>query len=104
MNVLQILSEPAAVSLAYGYYREDLPDEDEAPRNVVFVDCGHSSLQVWVCAFSEGNLKVGHYIDIFFVILQHSMKKIANYVQTRIAVLYAMYFLGDQFSSVYRDS
>ncbi|OXA46680.1 97 kDa heat shock protein [Folsomia candida] len=58
MNVLQILSEPAAVSLAYGYYREDLPDEDEAPRNVVFVDCGHSSLQVWVCAFSEGNLKI----------------------------------------------
>lgn len=59
INVLQLLSEPAAVSLAYGYYREDLPGEDEAPRNVAFVDCGHLSLQVWVCAFNEGNLKVG---------------------------------------------
>ncbi|OXA55020.1 97 kDa heat shock protein [Folsomia candida] len=58
INVLQLLSEPAAVSLAYGYYREDLPGEDEAPRNVAFVDCGHLSLQVWVCAFNEGNLKI----------------------------------------------
>lgn len=47
---------PAA--LAYGIYKQDLPGPEEKPRNVVFVDMGHSSLQVAICAFNKGKLKV----------------------------------------------
>ena len=46
------------VALAYGIYKQDLPALEEKPRNVVFVDMGHSSYQVSVCAFNRGKLKV----------------------------------------------
>ncbi len=46
------------VALAYGIYKQDLPEEKEKSRNVVFVDMGHHSLQVAVCAFNKGKLKV----------------------------------------------
>lgn len=45
-----------SVALAYGIYKQDLPTEK--PRNVVFVDVGHSSVQVSACAFIKGQLKV----------------------------------------------
>lgn len=46
------------VSLAYGIYKQDLPNPEEKPRTVVFVDLGHSGFQVSVCAFNKGKLKV----------------------------------------------
>ena len=46
------------VALAYGIYKQDLPAENEKPRNVAFVDMGHSSLQVTICSFQKGRLKV----------------------------------------------
>ncbi|KAF5302291.1 hypothetical protein FQA39_LY10330 [Lamprigera yunnana] len=51
LNVLRLFNETAATALAYGIYKQDLPGPDEKPRNVIFVDCGHSSLQVAACAF-----------------------------------------------------
>jgi len=51
-------SPPPAVTLAYGIYKQDLPTPEEKPRNVVFVDLGHSGFQVSVCAFNKGKLKV----------------------------------------------
>lgn len=55
-------SEPISLSipvtLAYGIYKQDLPAPEEKPRNVVFVDLGHSGYQVSVCAFNKGKLKV----------------------------------------------
>lgn len=45
------------VALAYGIYKQDLPALEEKPRNVVFVDIGHSAYQVSVCAFNKGKLK-----------------------------------------------
>ena len=45
-------------ALSYGIYKQDLPEESEKPRNVVFVSMGHSSLQVCIAAFQKGNLKV----------------------------------------------
>ncbi|XP_015758027.1 PREDICTED: 97 kDa heat shock protein-like [Acropora digitifera] len=44
------------LALAYGIYKQDRPTEK--PRIVVFVDMGHSSLQVSACAFIKGQLKV----------------------------------------------
>jgi molecular chaperone DnaK (HSP70) len=46
------------VALAYGIYKQDLPSAEEKPRNVVFVDLGHSSYQVSITAFNKGKLKV----------------------------------------------
>lgn len=46
------------MALAYGIYKQDLPTPEERPRNVVFVDMGHSSFQVSITAFNKGKLKV----------------------------------------------
>lgn len=46
------------MALAYGIYKQDLPSPEERPRNVIFVDMGHSSYQVSITAFNKGKLKV----------------------------------------------
>lgn len=58
LNVLRLMNETTATALAYGIYKQDLPAPEEKPRNVFFVDCGHSSLQVSACAFHKGKLKM----------------------------------------------
>ncbi|KAM6147943.1 heat shock 70 kDa protein 4L isoform 2-T2 [Erethizon dorsatum] len=58
LNCLRLMNETTAVALAYGIYKQDLPSLDEKPRNVVFIDMGHSAYQVSVCAFNKGKLKV----------------------------------------------
>lgn len=58
LNVLRLMNETTAVALAYGIYKQDLPAPEEKPRNVVFVDCGHSSMQVCTVAFNKGKLKM----------------------------------------------
>ncbi|XP_072941681.1 97 kDa heat shock protein isoform X2 [Epargyreus clarus] len=58
LNVLRLMNETTATALAYGIYKQDLPAAEEKPRNVVFVDFGHSSLQVSACAFNKGKLRV----------------------------------------------
>ncbi|XP_059377252.1 heat shock 70 kDa protein 4-like [Carassius carassius] len=58
LNCLRLMNETTAVALAYGIYKQDLPAHEEKPRTVVFVDIGHSSYQVSVCAFNKGKLKI----------------------------------------------
>ncbi|XP_048717558.1 heat shock 70 kDa protein 4 isoform X2 [Caretta caretta] len=58
LNCLRLINETTSVALAYGIYKQDLPALEEKPRNVVFVDMGHSAYQVSVCAFNKGKLKV----------------------------------------------
>lgn len=58
LRVLRLFNETTATALTYGIYKQDLPNPDDAPRNVVFVDCGHSSLQVFACAFHKEKLKI----------------------------------------------
>ncbi|XP_050521873.1 heat shock 70 kDa protein 4 [Daktulosphaira vitifoliae] len=58
LNVLRLFNETTATALSYGIYKQDLPNPEEKPRNVVFVDCGHTSLQVFACAFNKGKLKM----------------------------------------------
>ena len=48
----------SSAALSYGIYKQDLPEESEKPRNVVFVSMGHSSLQICISAFQKGKLKV----------------------------------------------
>uniref|UniRef100_T1D3U1 Putative heat shock 70 kDa protein 4 n=1 Tax=Psorophora albipes TaxID=869069 RepID=T1D3U1_9DIPT len=58
LNVLRLINETTATALSYGFYKQDLPAPEEKPRNVIFVDCGHSALQVSACAFHKGKLKM----------------------------------------------
>lgn len=58
LNVLRLMNETTATALAYGIYKQDLPAPEEKPKNVVFVDFGHSSLQVAACAFNKGKLRI----------------------------------------------
>ncbi|XP_065200703.1 heat shock 70 kDa protein 4L-like [Planococcus citri] len=58
LKVSRIFNETAATALSYGIYKQDLPTPEEPPRNVIFVDCGHSSLQVSACAFNRGKMKM----------------------------------------------
>ncbi|XP_003962711.2 heat shock 70 kDa protein 4L [Takifugu rubripes] len=58
LNCLRLINDTTAVALAYGIYKQDLPAPEERPRNVVFVDMGHSSFQVSIAAFNKGKLKV----------------------------------------------
>lgn len=45
------MNETTATALTYGIYKQDLPAPEEKPRNVVFVDFGHSSLQVGIAKY-----------------------------------------------------
>ena len=48
---IRLINESTAVCLNYGFFRKsDLPEKGD-PRNVVFVDFGHSKLTVTVGAF-----------------------------------------------------
>lgn len=58
LNCLKLMNDTTAVALAYGIYKQDLPGENEKPRNVIFVDIGYCSLQVAAVAFNKGKLKV----------------------------------------------
>ena len=46
LNVLKLMNDTTATALAYGIYKQDLPEPDKPSRNVVFVDCGHTGTQV----------------------------------------------------------
>ncbi|KAI9502808.1 adenyl-nucleotide exchange factor sse1 [Coemansia spiralis] len=56
LNCLRVLNDNTAAALGYGITKNDLPEDK--PRNVVFVDLGHSSFTVSVVAFKKGELKV----------------------------------------------
>ncbi|KAJ1965500.1 adenyl-nucleotide exchange factor sse1 [Dipsacomyces acuminosporus] len=56
LNCLRVFNDSTAVALGYGITKTDLPEDK--PRNVVFVDLGHSSFTVSVVAFKKGELKV----------------------------------------------
>uniref|UniRef100_U5EM97 Putative heat shock 70 kDa protein 4 n=1 Tax=Corethrella appendiculata TaxID=1370023 RepID=U5EM97_9DIPT len=58
LHCLRLMNETTATALSYGFYKQDLPGPDDKPRNVIFVDFGHSSLQVSACAFHKSKLKV----------------------------------------------
>ncbi|CAG7718634.1 unnamed protein product [Allacma fusca] len=59
LNVLRLMNDTASTALNYGMYKQDIiPAVEEPSRNVVFVDCGHSSFQVFACAFNKGKLKM----------------------------------------------
>ncbi|GAB1597837.1 heat shock 70 kDa protein 4-like [Argonauta hians] len=58
LNCLRIMNDTTATALAYGIYKQCLPEESESRRVVIFVDMGYAHLQVSACAFNKGKLKM----------------------------------------------
>jgi len=56
LNVLRLMNDTTSTALAYGIYKQDLPETDKPARNVVFVDVGHTGTQVAACSFNKGKL------------------------------------------------
>lgn len=65
LNCLRLVNDLTAAALGYGITKLDLPEDK--PRNVVFVDIGHSDYSVSVVSFLKGQLKVrGSAYDLHF--------------------------------------
>lgn len=58
LNPLRLINDTTAVALGYGITKADLPESAESPRNVCFVDIGHSNYSVAIVSFSKGQLVV----------------------------------------------
>ena len=58
LNCLRLMNDTTATALCYGFFRKELPEPTQAPRNVIFVDFGHSAMQVSAVAFNKGTIKV----------------------------------------------
>lgn len=79
LHPLRLINETTATALGYGITKTDLPAPEEKPRNVVFVDIGHSQYQVSIVAFVKGALQVKAYAydhhfggrDLDYALVQH---------------------------------
>lgn len=56
LGYLRLMNENVAAALAYGITKHDLPEE--TPRNVIFVDMGHSSTSISAVSYLKGKLAV----------------------------------------------
>lgn len=58
LNPVRIVNDVTAAGVSYGIFKTDLPENEEKPRIVAFVDIGHSSYTCSIMAFKKGQLKV----------------------------------------------
>ncbi|KAE9417033.1 hypothetical protein Angca_003174, partial [Angiostrongylus cantonensis] len=58
LNALRVMNESTAIALAYGIYKQDLPEDSAKARYVVFLDVGHTSSQASLVAFNKGKLQM----------------------------------------------
>lgn len=58
LNCLKLMNETTAIALTYGLYHTNLPEVNEKPHVVVFVDMGYTHLQATAVAFNKGKLRV----------------------------------------------
>lgn len=65
LNCLRLVNDLTAAALGYGITKTDLPEEK--PKNVAFVDIGHSSYSCQIVSFIKGQLTVrGNAFDEHF--------------------------------------
>lgn len=81
LNVTRLLNESSAVALDYGIFRRNDLDAKN-PRNVLFVDFGHSKFSVFVAGFTKEKVTIlsqkhNRFIgcrDIDYLLLQYYQK------------------------------
>ncbi len=58
LNCLKLMNDTTATALTYGLYNSNLPELNEKPHIVVFVDLGYSQIQASAVAFNKGKLRM----------------------------------------------
>lgn len=58
LKVLRLVNDTTATALGYGITKVDLPEPEERPRRVMFVDIGHTEYTATVVEFRKGELNV----------------------------------------------
>jgi len=58
LNALRLINDTTSVALGYGITKTDLPEQDQPPRHVAFVDIGYSDFQCAITAMNKGKLVV----------------------------------------------
>ncbi|BCR86378.1 Hsp70 chaperone Hsp88 [Aspergillus chevalieri] len=58
LKVLRLINDTTATALGYGITKLDLPNPDEKPRRVMFVDIGHTDYTASIVEFRKGELNV----------------------------------------------
>jgi heat shock protein 4 len=58
LKCLRLINDTTAIALGYGITKLDLPEADQKPRRVVFVDIGHSDYTCSIVEFKKGELSV----------------------------------------------
>ena len=58
LKTLRLINDNTAIALGYGITKTDLPEADQKPRRVVFVDIGYSDYTASVVEFKKGELSV----------------------------------------------
>lgn len=58
LKTLRLINDNTAIALGYGITKTDLPEADQKPRRVVFVDIGYSDYTASVVEFKKGELAV----------------------------------------------
>lgn len=56
LNAVKLINESTAIALSYGFFKQNLSDEES--QNVVFVDLGKSCLTVTACVFTRDKCKI----------------------------------------------
>merc|ERR1711939_752510 len=58
LKTLRLINDNTAIALGYGITKTDLPEADQKPRRIVFVDIGYSDYTASVVEFKKGELAV----------------------------------------------
>jgi heat shock protein 4 len=58
LKCLRLINDTTAIALGYGITKLDLPEADQKPRRIVFVDIGHSDYTCSIVEFKKGELSV----------------------------------------------
>lgn len=58
LNPVRVVNDVTAAVVSYGIFKTDLPEGEEKPRNVAFIDIGHSTYTCTIASFKKGYAKV----------------------------------------------
>ena len=58
LKCLRLINDTTAIALGYGITKLDLPDADQKPRRIAFVDIGYSDYTCSIVEFKKGELSV----------------------------------------------
>ncbi|EDO14480.1 hypothetical protein Kpol_242p3 [Vanderwaltozyma polyspora DSM 70294] len=58
LNPVRIVTDTTAAAVSYGVFKTDLPEAEEPPRVVAFIDIGHSTYTCSIAKFKNGECRI----------------------------------------------